>query len=179
MSNKPRGFTLLELLIVIAIIGILATAITPSVLNKIQEAKQKGTMRDIKTIADACIAYIVDNDEAPAAGSQEGPLIAGNDFIKAITQKHLTTCPVNDRWGNPFVIYSGTSVASYGGFTSSMAGLGDFLIISYGRYGVPDGFTFDPNNREAGMYKIEDQSDFEKDLVNWNGSWIRAPSTSG
>lgn len=175
MSNKPRGFTLLELLIVIAIIGILATAITPSVLNKIQEAKQKGTMRDIQTIAEACIAYIAENDEAPAVNVQEGPLTAGNDFIKAITQKHLTTCPVNDRWGNPFVIYSGTSVARYSGFTSSLASLGDFLIISYGRHGAPEDFSFEPNNREAGMYKVEDQSDYEKDLVNWNGNWIRAP----
>lgn len=176
MSNESRGFTLLELLIVIAIIGILATAITPSVLNKIQEAKQKGTMRDILTIAEACIAYIAENDEAPAANIQEGPLTEGNEFIRAITQKHLTTCPVNDRWGNPFIIYSGTSVARYSGFTSSMVGLGDFLIISYGRNGVPEDFSFDPNNRAAGMYKVEEQADFEKDLVNWNGSWIRAPN---
>lgn len=179
MSEKQRGFTLIELIIVVSIIGILIALITPNVIQKIQNGKQIGTMGDIKTIANACLEYVAENDVAPAAGIQNGPLAANNAFIKTLTEKYLTTCPVNDHWGNPLVVYSGTSVANFSGFSEDMVEEGDFLIISFGRYGQPEGFTFDTDNREAGMFKVSTMDDFKKDLINWNGTWIRAPRTSG
>jgi prepilin-type N-terminal cleavage/methylation domain-containing protein len=179
MSEKTRGFTLIELIIVVSIIGILVALITPNVIQKIQDGKQIGTMSDINTIAEACLEYVAENDVAPAAEIQNGPLAPNNAFIKAITEKHLTTCPVQDHWGNPLVVYSGKSVANFAGFSEDMVEEGDFLIISYGRYGQPEGFTFDPDNREAGMFKVSTMDDFKKDLVSWNGTWIRAPRTSG
>jgi type II secretion system protein G len=179
MVRKTRGFTLIELIIVVSIIGILIALITPNVIQKIQNGKQIGTMHDINTIAKACLEYVAENDEAPAAEVQRGPLTANNAFIKLITEKYLTTCPVNDHWGNPFVVYSGTSVAQFSGFTEDLIGRGDFLIISYGRYGENDNFTFNPDNREGGMFKVSTMADFQKDLVNWNGTWIRAPRAGG
>ncbi len=175
MIKITRGFTLLELIIVVSIIGILAALITPNVIQKIQNGKQIGTMQDINTIAKACLEYIAENDIAPAAGNQDGPLTPSNAFVKALTEKYLTICPVEDHWGNPLVVYSGPAVAHFSGFNEEMVSDGDFLIISYGRYGKEEGFTFDPNNREAGLFKVSTISDFEKDLVNWNGNWIRAP----
>jgi type II secretion system protein G len=179
MSEKQRGFTLIELIIVVSIIGILIALITPNVIQKIQDGKQIGTMSDINTIAKACLEYVAENDVAPAAGIQNGPLTTNNAFIKTLTEKYLTTCPVNDHWGNPLVVYSGMSVANFSGFSEDMVEEGDFLIISYGRYGQPEGFTFDSDNREAGMFKVSTMDDFKKDLINWNGSWIRAPRTGG
>lgn len=175
MLKKSSGFTLIELIIVVSIIGILLALITPNVIQKIQNGKQIGTMADINTIAKACLEYVAENDEAPAAGIQAGPLTSGNDFIKTITKKYLTTCPVNDHWGNPFVVYSGTAVAQFSGFTAEMVGKGDFIIASYGRYGEEEGFTFNPDNPEAGLFKVSTTADFQKDLVSWNGTWIRAP----
>ena len=179
MLEKQRGFTLIELIIVVSIIGILIALITPNVIQKIQNGKQIGTMSDINTIAKACLEYVVENDVAPAAGIQNGPLSTNNTFIKALTEKYLTNCPVNDHWGNPLTVYSGTSVANFAGFSEDMVGEGDFLIISYGRFGQPEGFTFDTDNREAGMFRVSTMDDFKKDLINWNGTWIRAPRTSG
>lgn len=175
MLKISRGFTLLELIIVVSIIGILAALITPNVIQKIQNGKQIGTMSDIKTIAKACLEYVAENDKAPAAGIQDGPLTPNSAFIKALTEKYLTTCPINDHWGNPLAVYSGSAVAHFSGFNKDMVGEGDFIIVSYGRDGQEEGFTFDPNNRRAGIFKVNTMADFEKDLVNWNGSWIRAP----
>ncbi len=179
MPKKNHGFTLIELLVVVTIIGLLAAFIVPQVATKIQDGKQKATMTDIKTIATAILSHIMENDEAPAVGIQEGPLTPGNEFIDIITRKHLQDCPVTDRWGNPFVIYTGTSVATFPGFRPDMVDRGDFLIISHGRFGESDGFTFDPSDRQAGMYLVETKAEYENDLINWNGSWIRAPGAGG
>jgi type II secretion system protein G len=175
MLKKSPGFTLLELIVVISIIGFLVALIIPNVNDKIQHSKQVSTMQDMSTIAKACLEYLTDNDEAPAAQIQNGPLTPDCAFIKALTQKSLTTCPVKDKWGNPFIVYSGEAVAEFSGFSKDMVGKGDFLIISYGRYGQDEHFTFDPNNREAGLFKVNKMSDYEKDLINWNGTWIRSP----
>ncbi len=176
MPKKNHGFTLIELIVVVAIIGILAAFIVPQVATKMQEGRQKATMTDIKTIATAILTYITEYDEAPALGMQEGPLTPGNEFIEIITLKYLQDCPVTDRWGNPYVIYTGNSVASFPGFIPDMINQGDFLIVSYGRFGESDGFTFDPNDRQAGMYQSITKADYENDLINWNGSWIRGPA---
>jgi type II secretion system protein G len=176
MPKNNHGFTLVELLVVVAIIGILAAFIVPNVATKMQEGKQKATMTDIKTIATAILAYTLVNDEAPAIGKQEGPLTPGNEFIEIITMKHLLDCPVNDRWGNPYIIYTGDSVASFPGFRADMVSKADFLIISYGRDGESDGFSFEPSDRQAGMFSGKPKESYENDLINWNGSWIRAPA---
>jgi general secretion pathway protein G len=175
MLKKSPGFTLLEMMIVIAIIGLLIALVIPSVTEKIQHGKQVATMHDMSTIANACIEYLTENNEAPAAQIQNGPLTPDCDFIKALTQKHLTTCPTKDKWGNPFIVYSGEAVAEFSGFSKGLAGKSDFLIISYGRYGRDEHFTFDPDNREAGLFKVANISDYDKNLINWNGTWIRAP----
>ncbi len=56
---------------------------------KIQDNKIWDTIREINTIANAYLAYIKENGEAPAAGIQSGPLMPGNAFTKVLEEKHL------------------------------------------------------------------------------------------
>lgn len=177
MRKKQRGFTLIELMVALTIIGILVAVIGPNVVHKIQVGKQIGTMEDMRTIAGACLEYIADNNEAPAAEAQDGPLTEGCAFVKALTEKYLTKCPIKDKWGTPYAVYSGAAVAHFGGFSESMVSRTDFIIVSYGRKGLDEHFVFEPENREAGMFESKSMADFDKNLVNWDGTWIRAPRT--
>jgi general secretion pathway protein G len=59
---NTRGMTLLEIMVVIAIIGILSSAIGFSVINYMQKAKVDTTKAQIRTVANAVDLYAVEND---------------------------------------------------------------------------------------------------------------------
>ncbi len=178
LKNR-KGFTLIEIIVVVIIIGILVTFVTINTVARTQDARQTGTMRDMLTVAQACQAYAAENNEAPAAGIQEGPLQSGSPFAKAITKKHLVSCPTEDKWGHPYQVYTGNAVAKYPGFSADTVSDTDFLIISLGRSGKPDNFVYNADDPEAGMYKVDKTADYDKNIMNYNGTWIHAPKSGG
>jgi len=58
MLKKVRGFELTELLVIVVILGILATLIAPTVVTAIQKSKQKNTMKNIAVISATIIEKI-------------------------------------------------------------------------------------------------------------------------
>lgn len=175
MDRKEKGFTLIEMLVVVVIVGILAGLLIPVFLVSIQKAKQKGTMQDMNGIAKSIVDYVTDVGYAP---TQSGPIVPGSAFLRQITPFYVKAMPIMDQWGTAFSVYCGTAVdsAGIGGVTSS--GPDDFVIVSYGRDRMPTSYTYDPLNPAGTYFDITALPSFDEDLVIWNGSWIHAPRSA-
>lgn len=84
LKNRCRGFTLVELIIVIAILGTLMAIATPLLSHLIQTAKVSRAIAEIHLLEQEITAYVIDNDTLP------GSL---NDIGRGT---------LLDPWGNPY-----------------------------------------------------------------------------
>lgn len=162
-------------MIVTTVIIILIGLLIPNIIVKVQKDKSEGTLQDIDLIAKACLEYIDEQGEVPASGIQNGPLESDSAFTRALEKKYLTLCAIEDHWGNPISVYSGSKAAEFIGLVDGFNGGEDFIIVSYGRDGKAEGFKYDPAHPQSGWFELDSMDDFEKDYINWTGKWIRRP----
>jgi general secretion pathway protein G len=123
MKKDERGFTLIEIMVVVVIIGLLATLVTVNLMEKADDAKVVKAKADIKAIENALELYKLDSGRYPS--TQEG--------LKALVTKgegrdsYIKGGKVpQDPWGKT---YQYLSPGSHG----------EFDIISYGADGEPGG----------------------------------------
>ncbi|MDD5774171.1 MAG: type II secretion system protein GspG [bacterium] len=76
MSQKEKGFTLLEILVVIAVIGILVAILVPRFSGIQTDAKKKQAMADLKSLKMAVEMYKNNNNAYPAAAGWDTLLLA-------------------------------------------------------------------------------------------------------
>ncbi|MGF6569976.1 type II secretion system protein G (GspG) [Paraburkholderia fungorum] len=121
-SRLQRGFTLIEVMVVIAILGILAALIVPKIMSRPDEARRVAAKQDIGTVMQALKLYRLDNGRYP---SQEQGLRAliekpATDPVPANWKDggYLERLP-NDPWGNAYQylnpgVHGEIDVFSYG-----------------------------------------------------------------
>jgi general secretion pathway protein G len=63
--HAARGFTLIEIMVVVVIIGLLAAVIVPTVVSKIDEARVSKAKQDIQALEAALLEYRLDNSKYP------------------------------------------------------------------------------------------------------------------
>ncbi len=175
-GGNSRGFTLIEMLVIVVIIAILTVILIPIFQSALQKTKQKTTMSDMTDLARAILSYVTDNGSAPT--SPGGALEPDSQFILDLTPMQKIVIGTRDHWGNPFRVWTGLGVAGNFGIDASEVGSDDFLIQSLGRDGQDEGFSYDPADSTNNFYVVQEANDFSRDLILWNGGWIHAPRSS-
>ena len=169
--RKQKGFNLVELLVAIVIIALLAMIVIPSARVSISRARMKSTMKNTSAISRALSDYILDNGQAP---SQNGTYDSNSSLYLALSPFYIKVLPIHDQWGNGFRIWCRDAADGVYGISEPESE--DFLIASFGQDRTQEGdFAFNKLLPEEGFYFLRQMSDFNKDLVMWNGAWIRRP----
>jgi type IV pilus assembly protein PilA len=114
IDDHDQGFTLIEVLVVIIIIGILATVAIPIFLSQRQKSYGASAKSDLSIVAEEIEAYNVDNQAYPVTKS---PLLttatASSGGVTAISGTLAKGDTVSTSSGNTFSYYRGTSGDDY------------------------------------------------------------------
>ncbi|WP_276574425.1 type II secretion system major pseudopilin GspG [Pseudomonas tohonis] len=139
-GRTQAGFTLIEIMVVVVILGILAALVVPQVMNRPDQAKVTVAKGDIKAIGASLDMYKLDNFAYPSTQQGLEALVkkpSGNPQPKNWNKDgYLKRLPV-DAWGNPY------------------------QYLSPGTKGAYDLYSFGADGKEGG-------TDADADIGNWD-----------
>jgi type II secretory pathway pseudopilin PulG len=153
----------MELLVVVAIIGIIAAIAIPNLLVAIQRAKQRRTMVDMRNMATAWEARNTEAGRYNAAGQANGvegadQQITYDNLSSMLSPTYIKILPVVGGWGNAYQTFTN------GAFGSATVKASVYAIISGGKDGVIN------SNASTGPF-----TNFDCDIVYSNGLFLSYP----
>ncbi|MCX7163659.1 MAG: type II secretion system major pseudopilin GspG [Betaproteobacteria bacterium] len=105
VRRRVRGFTLIEILVVIVIIGILATLVVPKLMSRPDEARLVAAKHDIQTVLQALKMYRLDNGRYPTTEQGLQALVkkpTTEPVPKNWKEEAYLEKPPRDPWGTPY-----------------------------------------------------------------------------
>jgi general secretion pathway protein G len=126
-NNNERGFTLVEMLVVITIIALIMGLVGPQVLNYLSESKVKAAKIQMQSFSSALDLLYLDTGRYPSSAEGLDTLVKRTGAMPGWNGPYLKGGSVpNDPWGKPYVYRSPTE-------------RGKFQILSYGSDGQEGG----------------------------------------
>jgi general secretion pathway protein G len=125
-KKHGRGFTLLELLVVVVIIGVLVAYVAPRYFQQIGKSERTAALGQIDALRKAVDAYWLDTGHFPAMEHGLAALVVMPDGESKWRGPYLQRSVPPDPWGNPYVYRVPGST-------------GDYDLFSYGKDGKPGG----------------------------------------
>ncbi|MFW0758176.1 type II secretion system major pseudopilin GspG [Pseudomonas sp. H11T01] len=131
-AKAQRGFTLIEIMVVVVIIGVLGAIVVPQFMSRPDQAKVTAAKTDIQAVSTSLEMYRLDNFNYPS--TQQGLEALSKRPLGAPVPKnwnpqgYLKSLPI-DPWGTPYqYLYPGVNSAD-----------GGYDLFSFGSDGVPGG----------------------------------------
>ena len=133
MMHRARGFTLIEIMVVVVILAILGTLVAPQILGRIDEARVTKTRNDLRLYESALDLYRMDNFRYPTTDQGLESLVKkpNDPTVKNWRAEGYVEQLRKDPWGHDYVYVSpGLNGAPYD-------------LLSYGADGQPGGQGLD------------------------------------
>ena len=125
-GRRERGFTLIEIMVVVVIIGLLAAIVAPNLIGNIDRAAVTRARADIRTIDNALNLYRLDNFRYPSSDEGLQALVTNPGAASAPNWKQYLRSVPSDPWNN------------------------EYQYASPGRQGDYDIYTFGADGQEGG-----------------------------
>ena len=141
-NTRARGFTLIEIMVVVVILGILAALVVPKLIGRVDESRVAAAKLDIKNLKAALTMYKLDNQRYPTTEQGLQALVtkptSGPEAKGWRPGGYIEKLP-NDPWKNPYqYLAPGRNNAPY-------------EIFSYGADGQPGGTGDDADISSADL----------------------------
>ena len=139
LAPAQRGFTLIEVMVVVVIIGLLAAIVAPNLIGNIDRAAVTRARGDIRSIETALNLYRLDNFRYPTSDQGLNALVENpGETVAPNWKAYLNSLP-SDPWNQPYqYAYPGTR--------------GEFDVFSYGADGQEGGEDI---NADIGNWNLD------------------------
>ena len=138
-GKSQGGFTLIEVMVVVVIIGLLAAIVAPNLIGNIDKAAVTRARGDIRSIETALNLYRLDNFRYPTTDEGLGALVVNPGGVNAPNWKPYLNSLPTDPWSNTYqYLYPGQQ--------------GEFDVFSFGADGQQGGEDI---NADIGNWNLD------------------------
>ena len=169
--NRDGGFSIVELLLVVLIIGLLASIMIPNLIDALHKAKQRRTMGELRLIGTAWMSWLTDQAGASSAGAQQLYEVEGYTALNyaqiygylhpSDTFFYMQEVPERDAWGAQLTFYQNTNPLTDSQLLLCSAARDNFYETCDGDKDIPIGPFL--------------ATDFDQDIVWADGFLVRWP----